>query len=187
MKTDGTVWCWGWNNRGQLGDASTSDRSTPVQVTGGFKATAVSAAGQHRCALVADGTVRCWGSNLVAELGGNGTSDSATPVSVAGLSGAVEIFASGGRRTCARRKDATVWCWGERDYGTPLTSSSNHLAPGRIAELDGASLLATASYHTCARLADGRLRCAGVNGVGQLGDETQTTRNALAPAHLPCP
>ena len=70
IKTDRTVWCWGKNNRGQLGDGTTSTRSVPVQVQGFDNATSITAVGYtHTCATKSDGSAWCWGENNYGQLG----------------------------------------------------------------------------------------------------------------------
>ena len=83
--TDGTVQCWGLNGNGQLGDGTTTDRSTPVQVSGITTATQVSLGYTHSCAILQDGTIECWGQNFYGQLGDGTNSDSATPVQVSGI------------------------------------------------------------------------------------------------------
>lgn len=86
---NGTVWCWGANGYGQLGNGTTTASSTPVQVSGITTATAVAAGGNssigHSCALLDSGTVQCWGVNSSGQLGNGTTNGSATPVPVIGL------------------------------------------------------------------------------------------------------
>ena len=90
----GAARCWGHNDRGQLGDGTLSDSTTPVQVrrlTSGV--TAITAADYHTCALTSAGTATCWGYNRYGQLGNGTRKDSTTPVIVAG---------SDGRRNLAR-------------------------------------------------------------------------------------
>jgi alpha-tubulin suppressor-like RCC1 family protein len=86
LLSDGTVKCWGHNDKGQLGDGTTTDAYTPVPVTGIATATAITAGNDHTCALLADNRVMCWGSNMPGKLG-NGTAGgySSIPVDVVGL------------------------------------------------------------------------------------------------------
>jgi alpha-tubulin suppressor-like RCC1 family protein len=75
---DASVRCWGRNSYGQLGDGSTIDRSTPVEVSGITTATSISLEGYHACALLTGGTMKCWGSNNHGQLGDGTTIDRST-------------------------------------------------------------------------------------------------------------
>jgi len=87
------VYCWGRNNHGQLGDNTTTDRYTPVQVLGvngsGYltNISQLSAGYDHTCALKNNGTLYCWGGNWAGALGDNTTTDRYTPVQVLGVNG----------------------------------------------------------------------------------------------------
>jgi hypothetical protein len=85
LKNNGTVWTWGNNNNGQLGDGTTSNRTTPVQVSGLSDVTAIAAGDTHTVALKNNGTVWTWGNNNNGQLGDGTTTDSATPVQVQSL------------------------------------------------------------------------------------------------------
>jgi len=69
LKSDGTVWAWGYNSYGQLGDGTTTNRSTPVQVSSLSNVTAIAGGNSHSLALKSDGTVLAWGGNYVANWG----------------------------------------------------------------------------------------------------------------------
>lgn len=101
---DGTVWCWGSNGQGQLGNGSMTSSAEPVAVAGLSEATRLALGDWSSCALRRDGSVWCWG---------NGT-PSAAPFG--GLEDVVDIAASvpttGQSVTCVRRSDESVWCWG---------------------------------------------------------------------------
>src|SRR4030067_648484 len=86
LKSDGTVWAWGYNGEGELGDGSTTNRSVPVQVTGLSGVAAVAADGYHTVSLKSDGTVWAWGSNGSGQLGDGTTVDRWQPGQVTGLS-----------------------------------------------------------------------------------------------------
>jgi len=111
LKRDGTVWAWGENRYGQLGDGSTLDRNTPVQVRGLSGVVAITAGLFHTVALKKDGTVWAWGANHNGQLGDGSTANSFVPVQVAALSGIVSI-AAGDSRTAAIGAEGTVWGWG---------------------------------------------------------------------------
>src|SRR5205823_835287 len=82
VKSDGTVWAWGANDQGQLGDGTTTNRTTPVQVTGLTGVTAIAAGGWHTLALKSDGTIWGWGGNWAGQLGDGTTINRASPVQV---------------------------------------------------------------------------------------------------------
>jgi alpha-tubulin suppressor-like RCC1 family protein len=122
LRGDGTVWCWGANYFGQLGNGTLTDSNTPVQVSELTGATAVAAGGSHFCALVAGGAVKCWGLNFDAQLGDNATHElcvfasdsedcSKVPVNVVGLTGVTQL-ALGASHSCALTATG-VSCWGD--------------------------------------------------------------------------
>ena len=85
LLTNSAVMCWGWNYYGQLGDGTTTDRTTPAEVSGITTATSIALGSYHSCALLGDGTVMCWGRNDYGQLGDGTTTDRLTPVEVSGL------------------------------------------------------------------------------------------------------
>ena len=121
IREDGTVWAWGRNSDGQLGDGSTTNRPLPVQVAGLSNVIQVAGGGAHSLALRNDGTVWAWGRNYDGQLG-NGTVAGdeplpvTVPVRVSGLSGVIQI-AAGARHSMALKGDGTVWTWGANTSG----------------------------------------------------------------------
>ncbi|HVJ92153.1 MAG TPA: hypothetical protein VM580_20275, partial [Labilithrix sp.] len=111
---DGSVRCWGRNDAGQLGDATTNDASEPVSVAELHDAIQVVAGLRHTCALLRNGTVACWGENSRHQLANGTTENSTRPKVVVGLVGAREIAAAG-YGTCARLDGGYVRCWGAND------------------------------------------------------------------------
>jgi alpha-tubulin suppressor-like RCC1 family protein len=124
-KYDGTVWCWGHNGAGELGDGTTVDRSSPVQVLGINSAAQLALSQNSSCARLQDGTVRCWGSGAFGILGDGSGKDSSTPVAVRNLSGALEIV-SGDLTVCARLDTGAVQCWGYNLEGEVGDGSGEH-------------------------------------------------------------
>jgi len=181
----GGVRCWGMNLYGQLGDGSTTNRSTPVDVTGlpsGIKA--IAAGDSHSCALTEAGGVKCWGNNFSGQLGDGSTTDRFTPVEVVGLSGAVKAVATGRSHTCALTEAGGVVCWGA-NFGGQLGdgSTTNRVAPVGVVGLSGGiKAVATGRGHTCALTDAGGAKCWGDNFSGQLGDGSTTQQ--LTPVNV---
>ncbi|MGH9176060.1 MAG: RCC1 domain-containing protein, partial [Vicinamibacterales bacterium] len=111
LKSDGTVWAWGNNTSGQLGDGTTTNRTLPVQVSGLTGIVAIAAGDYSSYALKSDGTVWSWGYNLYGGLGIGSYTDRNTPVQVTGLSG-VTTIAAGGLSAGAKTSDGVAWAWG---------------------------------------------------------------------------
>ena len=119
---DGTVRCWGFNNLGQLGDGTTTNRVTPVTVAGITNAVAVTAGQSHTCALLATGSPRCWGGNDFGQLGDGTIVSRPTPGPVTGLSNIVAITAGPSIRV---RSWLTAAC----TAGAAMSSVSSGTAP----------------------------------------------------------
>ena len=118
LKDDGTVWSWGGNYYGQLGDGTTEHRRSPVQVSNLTDVKAINAGTGlgHSLALKNDGTVWAWGYNKNGQLGDGTREDRHTPVQVSGLIDVIAISA-GDKHSLALQADGTVWAWGNNTYG----------------------------------------------------------------------
>jgi cysteine-rich repeat protein len=175
----GGVQCWGANWYGQLGDGSTTDRTTPVDVAGlSSGVTAIAAGEDHTCAIMGTGGMKCWGDNAFGKLGDGSTTDRTTPVDVAGLSSGVTAAAAGLEHTCALLDTGGAQCWGqnyEGQLGNGTTSSYSTTSPVDVLGLtNGATAISAGYYHTCCLLGTGGAQCWGSNGNGQLGDGRAT-------------
>jgi alpha-tubulin suppressor-like RCC1 family protein len=82
LRSDRTVWCWGDNRFGELGDGTLTARLTPAKVQGLERVAALSVGSRHACALLDDGTVSCWGQARYGEVGTYATDDVTTPSAV---------------------------------------------------------------------------------------------------------
>ena len=182
VTTAGGLKCWGSNNNGQLGDRTTIDRNTPVEVTGlSSGVAAVSAGGSHTCAVTAAGGLRCWGQNWSGQLGdGTGVfgNFSATPVDVVGLTSGVADVSAGRAHTCAVTTAGGVKCWGLNNNGQLGDGTTiDRNTPVDVTGLtSGVAAVSTWGAHTCAVTTAGGVKCWGLNASGQLGDGTTTDR-----------
>ena len=187
LKSDGTVWAWGYNEYGQLGDGSTTNRNTPIQVSGLSDVIAIAGGYGHTIALMSDGTVWAWGWNEYGQLGDGttNTDDRTTPVQVSGITGVIAI-ASGGQHTIVLKQDGTVWAWGNNYYGQlgngTTTDYSANSAPLQTSGLSDVTAIAGGHVHTIALKSDGTVWAWGYNHSGQLGDGTNT--NSSTPVQV---
>ncbi len=174
LKNDGTVWCWGENSNGQLGDGTTTDRTTPVQVSGITNAVKISATSGISCALLSDATVKCWGYNGAGGLGDGTTTSSSIPVTVSGLSSVIQISV-GDAYACAVLSDNSVKCWGGNWWGTlGNISLSDQTAPVTVNLTKPVSSVITGDWHACAVHTDKTVSCWGSYSAGNLGNGMQT-------------
>ena len=170
VTSGGQVKCWGYGNYGQLGNGSTSNKSTPVSVVNLRGVTALAAGHYHTCAVTSGGQVKCWGYGNYGQLGNGSTSNKSTPVSVANLSG-VTALAAGEYHTCAVTSGGQVKCWGNGGSGRLGNgSTSNQTTPVSVSNLSGATALTTGDAHTCAVTSGGQVKCWGYGNYGQLGN-----------------
>jgi alpha-tubulin suppressor-like RCC1 family protein len=207
LKPDGTAYCWGSNEFGQLGDGTSTARDVPVLVAaGGLKFSAISAGGDHTCAITTGGAAYCWGSNVDGQLGRGTSNDiSLVPVAVAGGLTFTRISASTGTRTrtqlglplkangvghtCALSTSGDVYCWGDdRDLqlGQGPFSGGGAIAtlPVKVMQGDRAAgvtftTISTGSRHSCAVGSDGAAYCWGSNVMGALGNTLQAAFRGL--------
>ena len=183
LKQDGTVWSWGWNGEGQLGDGSTSNRAAPVQVSGLSDVVAISAHFRHSLALKRDGTVWAWGNNSYGTLGNATFVSSQVPVQVLSLLGVTDIAAAA-YHSVALKQDGTVWAWGlngDGQLGNVQTASSS--TPVQVAGLSGVKAISAGYASTLALLQDKTVWAWGSNWRGELGDGTTTNRST--PVQVP--
>jgi len=202
LRDDGTVWTWGQNGHGQLGDGTTRDRSTPAQVPGLRDVIAVAAGKYHSLAVTRTGEVWAWGNNQYRQLGNNSSDGALTPtpvvIEVPGtdtspptfplLTGVIAVAASE-VHSVALKSDGTVWAWGDNEYGqlgtgNTLGSATAQKAPGLtevktiVAGGYASTPAATGTAYTMVQRRDGTVWGWGNNAKCQLGEaapEQQTT------------
>lgn len=118
LTAGGSLKCWGNNSKGQLGDGTTTKRTTPVNVmtlTSGVIAVAVGE--DHTCALTAGRGLKCWGNNSKGQLGDGTTTNRLAPVDVVTLGSGVSLIAAGYLHTCALTIAGGAKCWGDNTAG----------------------------------------------------------------------
>jgi alpha-tubulin suppressor-like RCC1 family protein len=188
VKMDGTLWCWGNNTNGQLGDGTYSQRLSPVPITAlGNLVLDVSVSSGHTCAVKMDGTLWCWGDGKAL---GTGTEiGRSTPAQVTALGDQVISVVGGWNFGCALKRDGTAWCWGENmGAGVGDGTTATRWSPVQITTLGNQVVsLAAGMGHACAAKLDGTLWCWGNNDNGQIGDGTVTRRLVPVRVTLPAP
>jgi len=182
VKSDGTVWAWGTNDRGQLGDGTTADRFTPAQVLGLGDVVAISTGYSHSIALKSDGTVWTWGANDSGQLGDGTTIDRHEPVKVLGL-GDVVAISTGYSHSLALKSNGTLWTWGANHKGQlgDGTTADRH-EPVQVLGLGDVVAISAGINFSLALKIDGTVWSWGENDSGQLGDGA--TINRYEPAQV---
>lgn len=169
LKTDGTLWAWGSNSNGQLGDGSLVDKNIPVQIGVGYAA--IDAGRYHSLAVKTDGTLWSWGLNSSGQLGDGTLVDKSTPV----LVGSGYVSVSGGSHSLALKPDGTLWAWGANNFSQLGDGTTvNRVIPVQIGS--GYKSITAGGVHSLALKTNGTLWGWGVNNFGQLGDGTTTDK-----------
>ena len=176
VQRDGSLWSWGWNIVGQLGDGTKVDRHAPTQIGAGRHWVAASAGETHTVALADDGTLWAWGQNSYGQLGDGTTTDRLLPTQVAPGT-AWRAASVGPSDTLAIASDGSLWAWGSNGSGKLGDGSQlERHAPTRIGTDTTWTSVSPGGDHTLAVTRDGSLFAWGGNVWGQLGDGTRTTR-----------
>lgn len=185
LRADGTIWSWGYNNYGQIGNGTAANSHAPVQIPAIANVVSIAAGEYHSLALTSDGKLLAWGRNNFGQLGNGTTADSWSPVPVKAQSGEdfsdVVAIAAGEGHSLAVKSDGTLWAWGHNDegqFGDGTTTNSSY--PKQIGNgtnwiyiAGGGDYIGTdASYaHTIALKSDGTLWTWGSDNYGQLGND----------------
>jgi alpha-tubulin suppressor-like RCC1 family protein len=192
LTATGTVWCWGDNTNGQLGDGTFTQSTVPVQVLNPAGNTPLSgvariSAGQsHTCAVTSAGEALCWGDNSKGQLGNGTEIVSSLPAAVSGLTTGVATIAAGSDFTCAVTTDGGAKCWGDGASGQLGNGTSTSSAlPSTVLDGTGSSALGgvvtvSAGFeNACALTTGGNVLCWGADGAGQLGNGVAGSASAV--------
>jgi alpha-tubulin suppressor-like RCC1 family protein len=188
LLSNGTVEAWGNNEKGQLGDGTTTGSDVPGAVAGLSEVTAVAAGTTHSLALLSNGTVEAWGSNEKGQLGDGTTTNSSVPVAVSGLTEVIAI-AAGGSYSVALLSSGSVEAWGANEVGQLGNgTTTNSTTPVSVSGLTEVTSIAAGFAHSLAVLSTGMVKAWGYNASGQLGDGTASgpSKCTVNNAQMPC-
>ena len=182
IKTDGTLWVWGLNTDGQLGDTTRTHRSSPIQtIAGGTTWKQVSLGAASVATIKTDGTLWTWGTNSTGILGDGTVTSRSSPVqTIAGDTTWKEVN-NGGTNNIAIKTDGTLWVWGWNDQGQLNDGTLIHRSSPVQTVAGGTNwkkaVIGNKRY-VMALKTDGTLWTWGQNDFGQLGDDTKTKRSS---------
>ena len=185
----GTAYCWGANDRGQLGDGTPVSRNEPVPVTGELVWASLTAGSQFTCGVSTTGSAYCWGANDSGQLGDGTFTDRPSPVSVSTAATWTSVTA-GSAHACAVTASSTfsaaglAHCWGRNSSGQLGDGTTTvRTAPTAVSTTRHWAMVSAGGDHTCGLTAtvsgtlEGTALCWGANTSGQLGDGTNSVRS----------
>ena len=185
---DGNLYTWGWNNYGQLGDGTTTQRNKPMKITleSGVKSTQIACDSEHSMAIGSDGELYAWGANYYGQLGDGTYKNKSTPTKITLASGVKSTqIACGNCHSMAIGSDGELYTWGGNSGGQLGDGTTiDKATPTKITLASGVkpTQISAGSHHIMAIGDDGNIYIWGYNGHGQLGDGT--TINKATPTKI---
>lgn len=176
LASDGTVWAWGANTSGQIGNGSTIQAFLPVQVPGLSNIVGVAVNSATSYALASNGTYWAWGTNTFGEFGNGTNTSSNVPVHVTTLNGAIEFASGTSNHMVALKSNGEAHAWGYNNFGSIGDGTTeNKNVPTKVAN---SSYIAVGKGNNTGfgKTSDGKIYAWGLNASGQLGDGSLTTR-----------
>ena len=179
IKTDGTLWTWGYNYFGQLGDNTVITKSSPVQIGALTNWSQVWSGAFHMVAVKTNGTLWTWGYGLRGQIGNNSTINRSSPIQVGSLTTWSQVAAND-FSSFAIKTDGTLWSWGKNNYGQLGTGDPNvdRSSPVQVGALTNWSKLSAGGYSSVSIKTDKTIWTWGYNGFGQLGDSTRVNKSS---------
>lgn len=189
ITTAGTAYCWGYNGYNQLGDGTTTQRTTPTLVSGGYTWASISAGRLHTCAITTAQDAYCWGYNGSGQLGDGTTTQHTFPTLISGGLKWSQIAASNNDYTCGLTTSGQMYCWGYNNYGQlGVGDTSNRSSPTPVVGGKIWTKVVVSHPQTCGIAVPGKVYCWGYNAYGQLGLGDTTNRyGPLLPVGLDLP
>jgi serine/threonine protein kinase/alpha-tubulin suppressor-like RCC1 family protein len=181
----GRLFCWGGNDRGQLGSGGNARLASPSAVASDLRFSAIAPGLSHSCALARTGAAWCWGENLHGQLGDRSVTSRTSPVAVSD-NHVFRALAAGAAHSCGLDGGGKVWCWGSNargQLGIGDIGADDMTAPVAVSADRSFTSLAVGWSFSCALDAAGTAMCWGENSSGQLGDATRDTRGRPMRVH----
>ena len=183
VAADGRAYCWGSNDRGQLGGASGARSAAPALISSDLRFVTLSLGLSHSCGIVRGGAAWCWGENDHGQLGDRSSAARAAPTRVADVH-AFSVLASGAAHSCALDTAGSAWCWGANSNGQLGDgTTTDRGAPVAVAGRNSFSSLAVGWNFACGLRSDGSALCWGDGNSGQLGDGSTSDRRTPVAVH----
>ena len=175
IKTDGTIWAWGSNFKGQLGQSNVIYRSSPVQVGALTTWSKVNTGSYYNLAAVkTDGTLWIWGGNDGGQLGQNNRVEYSSPIQVGALTNWSTVT-MGSETAFATKTDGTLWAWGRNQFGQlGINNTTDYSSPKQVGALTNWLNISCGNYHANSVKTDGTMWTWGDNRLGQLGLNNRT-------------